>query len=147
VCLICEVTIVSKQEMSSCLSEAKAKCLPAGRMARIEVSESQVVDEAALPPMHTFGKLLATPKSPSPPNIVIVLPPAIGAFFGLTAEGAAQTCGRRKRKHEKLIRRHVPRLLVPKISRLPSVNSCPSAGKRGCSRPGCCRFPPSDSMW
>jgi hypothetical protein len=147
VCLICEVTIVSKQKMSSCLSEAKAKCLPAGRMARIEVSESQVVNEAALPPMRTFGKLLATPKSPSPPNIVIVLPPAIGAFCGLTAEGAAQTCGRRKMKHEKLTRRHVSRLLVPKISRLLSVNSCPSAGNQGRSRPVCCRFPPSDGMW
>jgi len=136
-----------QQKMSSCLPEAKANCLPAGRMNRIEVSESQVVDEAALPPRRTFGKLLSIPKSPGPPNMVIDLPPAIGAFCGLTVEGAAQTCGRRKRKNEKLIRRHVPRLFVPKISRLPSVNAFPCAGNRGRSRPGCCRFSPSDSMW
>ncbi len=144
---MCPDLIVSKQKMSSCLSEAKAKCLPTGRMARIEVSERQVVDEAALPPMRTFRLLGPLPKAPGPPNIVIVLLPAIGAFCGLTAVGFAQTCGRRKRKHEKLIRRHVPRLLVPKMSRLPSVNSGPTAGNRGRSRPGCCRFPPSDGMW
>jgi hypothetical protein len=150
VCPLCAVTIVSKQKMSSCLFQAKAMCLPAGRLARIEVSESQVVDETALPPMRTLSKVETLPKSPGPPNTVIVLLPAIGAFCGLTAEGPAQTCGRRNRKHDKLIRRHVPSLLVPKISRLPCVtlcNSCPSAGNRARSRPGCCRSPPSDGMW
>jgi hypothetical protein len=147
VCPLCAVTIVSKQKMSSCLFQAKAMCLPAGRLARIEVSESQVVDETALPPMRTLSKVETLPKSPGPPNMVIVLPPAFGPVCGLTAERPAHTCGRRRRKHEKLIRRHVPRLLVPKISRLPCVNSCPSAGNRCRSRSGCCRSPPSDGMW